>query len=300
MTTPSVLDSTINGSRPTRSRRTKSDIETIKRAIVEALEVDRPMSVRQVFYRLVSGGAIPKTEAAYKSTVVRILGDMRKAREIPFDWIADSTRWMRKPASFDSMEDALTEAAQFYRRDLWRSQESYVEVWLEKDALAGVLYQITGRWDVPLMVTRGYPSLSFLSSAADTINAAGKPTKLYYFGDHDPSGCDIPRAVEEHIREYAPDAELSFHRIAVNADQIKTLGLPTRPTKTTDSRCKGFEGGSVEVDAIPPPTLRAMAEESITSNIDARSLRDLRAIEAEERETLQGLAEFYRAKKGGR
>jgi hypothetical protein len=197
------------------------------------LAADNPMTVRQVFYQLVSQGVIAKTEAEYKSTVVRLLAAMRRAGEIPFDWIADNTRWMRKPKTYSDVEQALQRTAEAYRRSLWDNQDVYVEIWLEKDALAGVLYRVTSSWDVPLMVTRGYPSLSYLYEAADTIAAVGKPAHLYYFGDNDPSGLDITRAVE---------AEVYFERVAVTAAQITDLGLPTRPTKKTDSRSKGFEG----------------------------------------------------------
>src|SRR5262249_28290646 len=121
--------------RPTK-RRTKAQIDAIRQAIYEALERDNPMTVRQVFYRLVSKGVIGKTEAEYKSTVVRLLTAMRKERDIPFGWIADNTRWMRKPRTYSSLDQALRRTAEAYRRSLWDNQDVYVEVWLEKDALA--------------------------------------------------------------------------------------------------------------------------------------------------------------------
>src|SRR5690606_5014507 len=148
-------------------------------------------------------------------------------------------------------------------------------IWLEKDALAGVLYQETAKWDVPLMVTRGYPSLSYLHEAAEAISYEEKPTFLYYLGDHDPSGVDIPRNVEARLREFAPEAEIHFDVLAVTPDQIVEYGLPTRPTKKTDSRAKTFEGESVEVDAIPPRELRRIVRESITQHIDEYELEEL-------------------------
>jgi hypothetical protein len=290
--TPEVDVSTVYRSSPIkRARRTKADIERIKDAIVRELRADQPMTVRQLFYRLVSSGVIEKTETEYKGTVCRLTAEMRRAQEIPFGWIADNTRWMRKPRTESSLEEALRNTAETYRRAVWDNQNAYVEVWLEKDALAGVLYRITEAWDVPLMVTRGYPSLSFLYEAADAIQSRECPAYLYYFGDHDPSGVDIPRAVEQGLREFAPKAHIEFHRIAVNPDQIRSLGLPTRPTKTTDSRGKGFVGESVEVDAIPPVRLRAMAERCITSHIDYDAYHRMRRVEAAERETLRAIAE---------
>jgi hypothetical protein len=176
-----------------------------------------------------SEGVIEKTETEYKSTVGRITREMRRAREVPFSWLADTTRWMRKLRSYSSVEDLLVQGAQSYRRNLWADHDAFVEVWLEKDALAGVVYDVTKLWDVPLMVTRGYPSLSYLHSAAEAIEDEGKPAFLYYLGDHDPSGVDITRAVEQGIREFAPGAEIAFERIAVTPDQIRDLRLPTRP-----------------------------------------------------------------------
>ena len=93
---------------------------------------------------------------------------------------------------------------------VWDEQNAYVEIWLEKDALAGVLVDVTQKWDVPLMVTRGFASLSYLHEAAETIRDQNKPTYLYYFGDHDPSGVDIPRQVERRLREFAPDSDITF------------------------------------------------------------------------------------------
>jgi hypothetical protein len=280
------------GPRPINGRRrTKAEIDVIKDAMVTVVTADHPMTVRQVLYRLVSFGVVDKTEAEYKGTVGRLLTDLRRAEVVPFGWIADNTRWMRKPTTYSSVEDALRSTAQLYRRRLWDTQDAYVEVWLEKDALAGVLYEVTERWDVPLMVTRGYPSLSFVHEAADAIGELDKPIFLYYFGDHDPSGLDIPRSVEEGIREFAPWADLHFERVAVTPEQIVEWQLPTRPTKRTDTRSKGFIGESVEVDAIPPEELRRLVDDSIAQHIDAHQLHVLEVAEAEERGLLEKLAD---------
>lgn len=301
-------------SRSRSIRRSRSDITTIKAAIYGLLKEEQPCTVRQVFYRLVSAGVVGKTEGEYKSTVVRLLGEMRRNHEIKFSWIADNTRWMRKPSSFSSLEIMLKHSADAYRRSVWDNQDCYVEVWLEKDALAGVLYDVTSTWDVPLMVTRGYPSLSFLYSAAETIADQEKPVYLYYFGDHDPSGIDIPRKVEADLRKFVFDLQLGnsdldfsydddldgfdkamntnihFERVAVMPEQIQSMNLPTRPTKRTDSRAKGFEGESVEVDAIPPKTLRRIVSDCITRHINQKAYDALMYAEAGEREALMAVA----------
>jgi hypothetical protein len=275
-------------SRPIKqARRTKADLEVIKEAIYQVVEENQPMTVRQVFYQLVSGGIIPKTEASYKNIVVRLLGIMRRQGELPFSWIADNTRWMRKPNTFSSLEQALDSTIETYRRALWDQQDSYVEIWLEKDALAGVLYDVTAEWDVPLMVTRGYPSLSYLHTAAEALQEEDRPCFIYYFGDHDPSGVHIPQKIEADLRTFAPEAELHFERVAVTLEQIEQWNLATRPTKKTDARAKSFFGESVEVDAIPPALLRDLCRHSIEQHIDQRVLDRTQLIEQAERDTLQ-------------
>jgi hypothetical protein len=276
---------------PTKRRRTRAGIDTIRRAIHDTLANDHPMTVRQLFYQLVNGGVIEKTEREYKSTIVRLTAEMRLDREIPFGWIADNTRWMRKPRTYSGLRDLLEETQRTYRRSIWDQQDAYVEIWLEKDALAGVLFLITSYFDVPLMVTRGFPSLTFLYEAADVIREKGKPAFLYYFGDYDPSGVDIPRTVEQRIREFAPEMEIHFQRVAVNPDQIEEWGLPTRPTKRTDSRSRNFDGDSVEVDAIDPTRLRRLVRDCIVQHIDKEAYFRLRAAEDAERQTLRAIAE---------
>ena len=282
--------SAVYGSRPTkRARRSRDTMDGIKAAIVSTLEEIQPATVRQLYYQLVSRGHIQKTEAEYK-TLVRLLGLMRRAGEVPFDYLADNTRWMRKPDSHCGLSHLLRDTAALYRRDLWQNQPVYVEIWLEKDALSGVLIDVTSEYDVPLMVTRGYPSLTFLHSAAEEIADVEKPAYLYYFGDRDPSGVDIPKKVEAGIREFAPDAEVYFERVAVTDEQIVEYDLPTRPTKKSDTRSKNFDGESVEVDAIAPDELRRLARYCITQHIDRDALAVVQAAERSERQWLADLA----------
>lgn len=284
-------------------------MKLIKDAIFTVLAEDHPQTVRQVFYQLTSAGVIDKTEAEYKNTVTRLLGEMRRERTIPYGWLADSTRWMRRPTTFSSVEDALKRTAALYRRALWDDSQVQVEIWLEKEALAGVLDPISDQWDVPLMVTRGYPSMSFTHSAAEAIagrhDRRGQKTRIYYFGDHDPSGRDIDRSIINNVGEslnsiYWP-GELAdpvaafysfatFERLAVTEDLIVDLQLPTRPTKKTDSRSKNFTGESVEVDAIPAAKLRAMAAAAIEQHVDHHRLGVLETVEEEERRGLEQIA----------
>jgi hypothetical protein len=266
-----------------RKRRTKAEVEAIRQAMLELVEQYQPMTVRQIFYQLVSRGVIDKLEREYKGTVVRLLTDMRLSQEMPYGWISDNTRWMRKPRTHDSIEAALEATVRTYRRDLWQEQDDYIEVWLEKEALAGVLWEETAKWDVPLMVTRGYPSLSFLHAAAQCVGYQDKRTYLYYFGDLDPSGLDISRNVAERLQELAPWAEIYFERVAVTREQVSLWTLPTRPTKKSDSRAKSFRGNSVELDAVEPDELRSLAQDCITRHIKPDRWERMRIVEEAER-----------------
>src|SRR5262249_42921872 len=191
------------------------------------------------------------------------------------DWIADNTRWMRKPTTFTSPGQFLHAGAKGYRRDLWASSPVYVEIWCEKDALAGVLVEETEPYDVPLMVARGYSSVSFLHSSAKHIEETGKPTYIYHFGDLDPSGVDAARDIEAKLRRYAPSAEIHFERPAVTRQQADDWNLPTRPTKQTDSRAKKFQGTSVELDAIPAHQLRDLVRECIERHVNKHDIEML-------------------------
>ena len=109
---------------------------------------------------------------------------LRRAGTVPFGWLADSTRWQRKPETFSSIEEALEDTVRLYRKALWADADGYVEFWLEKDALAGVVYPITSKFDVPLMVARGYASLSFLHEAAEYIADLYRPAYIFHLGDY--------------------------------------------------------------------------------------------------------------------
>ena len=273
-----------------RDRRTRADMDAIRAAIYRVAEADQPVTVRQVFYRLVSEGIVRKTEGEYGRTVGRLMVEMRMAGELPFGWVADSTRWIRRPDTFDSVQDALRETARTYRRPLWRGRR--VEVWCEKEALAGVLVDVTYPWDVPLIVQKGYPSITYLYAIAEEIRHQGDPTVIYQFGDYDPSGQDIIRFCRERLVELAPDVEdlVTFELAALTPEQIRMWNLPSRPTKRSDTRCRDFRGESVDLDAVPPGQLRALAEECITKWIDPDLLARTKAIEDLERSQLRSFA----------
>jgi len=275
-----------------RRRRTNAEIRRLKDALLTILERQHPCTVRQTFYLAETAGLIPKTEAGY-DTVQRYLVQMRREDELPYHWLVDNTRWMRKPRSYSSLETALQLTAQHYRRAMWEDQPVYLECWCEKDAIAGVLYEVTSKWDVPLMVARGFSSVTFLHNAAEAIRDVAKPTLLYYFGDHDPSGLAVDRSIEADLRGFAPDAEIHFERVAVLPSQISAWNLSSRPTKASDSRSKGFHGRSVEIEAIQPDRLRGLVRECIERHVDERALAVTLAAEKSERELLEQLCRAH-------
>jgi hypothetical protein len=280
--------------RPKRFRRTKAAITSVRDAIKDILEQDNPQTVRQVFYALTVRGVIAKAEVEYHRTVVRLLVDMREAGQIPFEWLADNTRWQRKPSSFTGIEACLNSTSKFYRRDLWAAMPVYVEVWCEKDALAGVLMEETEVYDVPLLTARGYSSLTFVYNAAKAIEAKGKPAYIFHFGDLDPSGVDAARDIEAKLRRYAPEAEIHFERPAVTREQVEQWNLPTRPTKQTDSRAKKFGSTtSVELDAIPARQLREIVRGCIERHVDQNQLKILKVAEESERDFLKSVAKIH-------
>ena len=286
------------GASPIKRRRASaSEMEARRNSLYEIVADMEPMAVRQVFYQATVKGIVEKTEAGY-GKVQRALVEMRECGDLPFHWIADNTRWQRKPATFQSPEEALRETARFYRKSLWADAEEYVEVWLEKDALSAVVYDVTDDFDVPLMVSRGYSSITFLHQAAADIFEIDRPAYIYHLGDHDPSGVDAANKIEESLRKYAYGAEIHFQRLAVLPHQIEEWGLPTRPTKRTDSRAKrfGLDKASVELDAIDPHRLRNIVRQAIELHLPPDQFRVLKVAEESERELL---ASWSSAKSGG-
>lgn len=279
-------------SRTKTRRATKAEMAERLEALAAIVAEIRPCSVRQTFYQAVVRSIVDKDERHYEK-VQRALVRLRRSAEIPYGWITDGTRWRLKPATFSSVEEALSNTAQAYRKALWDDADAYVEIWLEKDALSGVVYQVTEEYDVGLHVARGFSSLTFLAESAEDIQAIGKPAFIYHLGDHDPSGRSASDKIEETLREMAPDAEIHFERLAVTMEQIRSLNLPLRPTKRSDSRARSFEQrfgvGSVELDAIHPNTLRAIAREAIERHLPRRELEILKAAERDERETIAKL-----------
>ena len=278
-----------------RRRSTKADLADLDDAIITAVAQDAPVSLRGVFYRVVSMGAVEKTENGYRR-VQRQLLQLRRDHRIRYSNITDGTRWVLRPTTYDDIEEALDDAADSYRRALWTRSDEIVHVFSEKDAITGVLHPVCDRWDVGLGITRGYSSETFAWNVANDLDR-DRTNILVQFGDHDPSGVDAWREFGAKVTAFARqrgirDVDVVVARLAVTEEQIEQYDLPTRPTKTTDTRSKGWVGGSVEVDAIPANELRRILDDFLAQFHDEHELRVLLTVQQEERETIRRLASW--------
>jgi hypothetical protein len=278
--------------RSRRRRRTQAQLEELDLALAEIVAEIEPATVRQIFYQAVVRGLVPKNEAKGYKLVQRRLVKLRETGEIPYGWITDNVRIVRGHNRYEGPEDYAQVAAEFYRRDYWADSPVKVEVWLEKDALAGVLVPVVvEECGLDLHVTRGYASVSYLESAAGFIRRDGRPTYVYLLTDFDLSGLGIADTVTAELMRRSYPTEAHVERLAVDREQIDEYRLPTRPTKTTDSRARKFMQqhgtGSVELDAIPPATLRSLVRDSIERHMDPEKLRVMKLAEVQERDGLR-------------
>lgn len=272
-----------------RGRATSEEMEALQDALYAIVEEQQPMTVRQVFYQATVRGLVEKEETGYDK-VQTVLAKMRRDEKLPWEWIVDNTRDRNHPLTFKDVPEALEYIADRYRKELWNDGKAYVEVWLEKDALAGVIEDVTRKYDVSLMVARGYSSVTFLYDAAQVLEGKTCPVHIYHLGDYDPSGVDAGEKIEEFLEEYAPTADIRFTRLAVTEEQIAQWRLPTRPTKRSDSRAEKFGSDvSVELDAIEPRQLRALVERAIKRHMPAKRYEELMAMEKSEQQKIREL-----------
>ena len=275
-------------------RRLRDSTAALWLAIMRALDQDGiPATVRHLFYVAAGLGLVHKSDAGYQ-TVDYHLRVMRRCEAIPYSFLADHNRRRRKPQTWGDLGTYFEHGRLAYRRALWDTQRDYVEIWCEKDAIAGVLYDVTGEWDVSLMTVRGYTSDTFAFESAEAIKEQGKPTYIYYFGDWDPSGAHIAQDLERKLREFG--AVFDFERVAIQPWQIAAWGLPTRPAKGKGPRAKGWAGPCVEIDALSSKRLRALCQEVIERHIDAKALADVRQTEQLERAALADVAQSWAAR----
>jgi hypothetical protein len=275
-----------------RRRATKAEMDERAEFLIDHAERLGPVTVRGLYYQAEVAGVpgIGKDDAGYSKTQRQVL-QLRRAGLLPYSKIADATRWMRKPNSYDGVEEALEETARLYRKALWADASDYVEVWCEKDALAGVIYPVTAQYDVPLMVTRGFSSETFAFEAVEMRENDPRDFYVYYLGDFDRAGFDAANALIEKLDRFSEDKafEVRFRQIAVTEDQIRRWRLPTRAPKRNSSADKKWPYRfACELDAIAADDLRALVQLHIEHHLPRRQLEVLKAAEESERELLKG------------
>lgn len=277
-----------------RRRASADEMEERAEFLIAYAHEHAPVTVRQLFYAATVAGVqgIDKNEAGYSKVQVQVL-DLRRAGRLRYSSISDSTRYMRKPQTYNGWQAALEDTAKFYRKALWADSDKEVEIWLEKSALAGVLYPVTSEYDVPLMPTGGYSSETFAYGAVNSLRGTDKTLVIYALYDFDRSGEDAALSLKEKVERFGHDfnVPVQFHQLGLTYDQVLNLGLPTRPAKrkTTADQRWPYEFAA-ELDAIPPDTIRDMVREAIEDHLPSYELKMLKRIEQEERNTLLSIS----------
>jgi hypothetical protein len=256
------------------------------------------LTLRQLYYQFVSRDWLPNNMQSYKR-LGSIVNDARLAGLIDWNHLEDRTRNLSKLAMWDSPEDIVDAVARQYRTRLWDNQDWHVEVWVEKEALADVVSRPAERWFVPYFPCRGYVSQSEMWRAGQRLLAAeklGKKSLIIHLGDHDPSGIDMTRDIQDRLWTFGSSVEVK--RIALNMDQVEQYNPPPNPAKLTDSRASGyvdeFGGESWELDALDPATLNALIEGHILDHLDRGQWDDDHAAMEEERTILTAMSENWR------
>lgn len=230
------------------------------------------LTLRQLYYQFVSRDLIPNTMRSYKQ-LGEVINDGRLAGMIDWNAIEDRTRNMQSNAHWRSPNAIVGACAQQFRFDLWADQDNYCEVWVEKDALIGVLEGICTELDTPYFACRGYTSQSEMWAAAQRLierEDEGKRTFIIHLGDHDPSGIDMTRDIQDRLRLF--ESEVEVRRIALNFDQVENYNPPPNPAKTTDARYETYRAlhgeESWELDALEPRVIVDLIRDEVESLLD--------------------------------
>ncbi len=250
-------------------------LETISQAnliIREYQQQGFSLTLRQLYYQFVARDLIPNSQKEYKR-LGSVINDARLAGLIDWTAIEDRTRNLRRLPHWDGPQELLEAAIRQFRLDKWNNQPCYVEVWIEKDALIGVIEGVCNDLDLPYFSCRGYTSQSELWRAARRIireTHYDERAIIIHLGDHDPSGIDMTRDIESRLLMFGAKSEV--RRLALNWDQVEEFSPPPNPAKLTDSRAKGYisEYGreSWELDALNPNVIANLIRDAVTPIID--------------------------------
>lgn len=235
------------------------------------------LTLRQLYYQFVARGLLPNKQQEYKR-LGDILNDARMAGALDWDYLVDRTRNLVAQSHWSSPSQIIDAVADQYRTDLWAAQNHRVEVWIEKDAGIGVIEGVCERNDVPYFSCRGYTSVSEIWASAMRIVRyikAGDSVTILHIGDHDPSGLDMSRDIEDRLFTFIQKhvgglifGKFTVKRIALSYEQVEQYNPPPNPAKTTDSRfMKYFEDTGLdeswELDALDPSVLNDLIQDEI-------------------------------------
>jgi hypothetical protein len=285
-----------------KHRRLKSETEEFERALLNIVEEQYPMTVRQIYYQAVVRGLVKKTDQGYNDVelaLVRMrkafLGVVKDCIPLDPDWIVDGSRRIHDWQVFPSPDDAKSWLAEIYRKDVWADRDELVFLWMEKAALASILVDVCGEYAVPVIVASGFNSISHINRVAHIIEDADKPATIYYFRDRDPSGVWAPKALRELIDQLLPDAEITIETAAIDDWHVKEHGLEATAQETKRdgnshypefAKLYGANAPSYELDALPPKVLRQIALECIQMHVSDDEHVEDRAAERDEQESL--------------
>jgi hypothetical protein len=255
------------------------------------------VTLRQLFYVLVNSGWLHKVEREYKVLGV-LVTRMRRRGSLGWNKITDSGRYIRQVSMWSDPPSAIESLINQYRRDIWADQSVRIYIGVEKEALAAVFTDVTTKYGVPLIVSKGYPSATYFHDLSVLFRQHQRdnfPVHFFYYGDHDPSGDGI----SDLFRSGSPEVRglpCAFTRSALTAEQIKEHNYLTRPPKMSDSRTLNWNDGGVEaadVDAIPPDELQVMIEADIQAVLDMDAYKQTLKRQREDKKKLELVAQMW-------
>ncbi len=271
-------------------------IELVNQVVDEYSAQGYELTLRQVYYQLVARGYIPNNERSYKN-VGSLINDGRLAGLIDWHSVTDRTRNLRSESHWDTPADVIASARYSYNLDKWKGQPNYVEVWVEKDALVDIVGQACSPLDTPYFSCRGYTSQSEMWSAAQRFIRQKQREKriIIHLGDHDPSGIDMTRDIQERLELFG--ADVFVKRVALTMNQIQTYNPPPNPAKITDSRASKyidqFGDESWELDALEPKVITDLIKKQVIMYRDDAIYRAVYDKELREKEELKMLEHNY-------
>lgn len=257
------------------------------RKVLETFRDFLPVTLRQVFYRLVSTVGYPKDERAY-DRLGETLNRARRAGLVDWDDIRDDGFTKRTPTAFDDPSDwaeTVLASAKTYRLDRQRLQSPRLVLWCEAGGMVPQLERVAREYSVPVYSSGGFDSVTAKHGVAEEFSRLGSAIVLHV-GDLDPSGVHMFGSLDEDVRAFLAGmgGHVDFVRLAVTREHVERFGLPTAPAKPTDRR--SFSGDTVQAEAIPPDELARIVRAAILDRLDGHALEAVLAAEETERTRL--------------